>query len=58
MAPNTIRNHLAALYRKLGVNRRSGLIVWARERGFAEGDLPQQKRRQKPKKQGQNKQRA
>lgn len=58
VAPNTIRNHLAALYRKLGVNRRSGLIVWARERGVAEGDLPQRKRRQTRPKQGQNKRRA
>lgn len=35
---NTVRNHVASLYRKLGVNRRSGLIVWARERGFGDGE--------------------
>ena len=31
---NTIRNHVARLYRKIGVNRRSAVIVWARERGI------------------------
>lgn len=31
---NTVRNHVAALFRKLGVNRRSAAIVWARDRGF------------------------
>jgi PAS domain S-box-containing protein len=34
VARNTVRNHLAALFRKLGVNRRSAVIVWARERGI------------------------
>jgi PAS domain S-box-containing protein len=34
LARNTVRNHLASLYQKLGVNRRSALIVWARERGI------------------------
>ena len=34
VARNTVRNHVAALFRKLGVNRRSALIVWARERGI------------------------
>ena len=38
LARNTVRNHVASLYQKLGVNRRSALIVWARERGIgAEG---------------------
>jgi DNA-binding CsgD family transcriptional regulator len=31
---NTVRNHVARLYRKLGVNRRSAVVVWARERGI------------------------
>ena len=34
LARNTVRNHVASLYQKLGVNRRSALIVWARERGI------------------------
>ena len=29
LARNTVRNHVASLYQKLGVNRRSALIVWA-----------------------------
>jgi PAS domain S-box-containing protein len=38
LARNTVRNHIASLYQKLGVNRRGALIVWARERGIgAEG---------------------
>jgi PAS domain S-box-containing protein len=40
LARNTVRNHVASLYQKLGLNRRSALIVWARERGIAGGDLP------------------
>lgn len=32
LSPNTVRNHIAALYRKIGVNRRSAAIIWARER--------------------------
>ena len=31
---STVRNHVASLYRKIGVNRRSAVIVWARERGI------------------------
>ena len=38
IARNTVRNHIASLYQKLGVNRRSAVVVWARERGIgAEG---------------------
>lgn len=33
MSPTTVRNHLARIYAKIGVNRRSAAIVWARERG-------------------------
>lgn len=36
VSPNTVRNHVASLYRKLGVNRRGALIVWARERGVTD----------------------
>ncbi len=31
---NTVRNHVNAIYRKIGVHRRSAVVVWARERGF------------------------
>lgn len=34
LSPNTVRNHVAALYRKLGVNRRSAVVIWAQERGI------------------------
>jgi DNA-binding NarL/FixJ family response regulator len=34
LSPNTVRNHIASLYRKIGVNRRSAVIIWARERGI------------------------
>jgi DNA-binding CsgD family transcriptional regulator len=37
---NTVRNHVAALFRKLGVNRRSAAIIWARDRGFGEEAAP------------------
>lgn len=38
---NTVRNHVASLFRKLGVNRRSAAIVWARDRGFGDDGAPQ-----------------
>jgi DNA-binding CsgD family transcriptional regulator len=34
LSENTVRNHIAALYRKIGVNRRTQAIIWARERGI------------------------
>jgi PAS domain S-box-containing protein len=34
IAQNTVRNHVSAIYGKLGVHRRSAVIVWARERGL------------------------
>ncbi|KAF0864615.1 helix-turn-helix transcriptional regulator [Pseudomonas sp. LD120] len=37
LAPNTVRNHVATLYSKLGVHRRGEAIVWARERGLFVG---------------------
>ena len=37
---NTVRNHVAALFRKIGVNRRSAAVVWARDRGFGEDGAP------------------
>ena len=35
LALNTVRNHVATVYGKLGVHRRSEAVVWARERGFS-----------------------
>lgn len=34
LSRHTIRNHLASLYRKLGVKRRGAAVAWARERGI------------------------
>ena len=34
LSPATIRNHIGAIYTKLGVNRRAAAVVWARERGL------------------------
>ena len=34
LSRNTIRNHVARLYTKIGVNRRSGAVVWGHERGI------------------------
>ena len=31
---NTVRNHVFAIYTKIGVHRRSAVVVWARERGL------------------------
>jgi DNA-binding NarL/FixJ family response regulator len=31
---DTVRNHVAAIYKKLGVNRCGAAVAWARERGF------------------------
>jgi DNA-binding CsgD family transcriptional regulator len=38
LSRNTVRNHVASLYRKIGVNRRSAAIIWARERGLNSND--------------------
>ena len=34
IARNTLRNHIAVIYRRVGVHKRSALVVWARERGL------------------------
>ena len=34
LSPNTVKNHVSAIYRIVGVHRRSALVVWARERGL------------------------
>lgn len=38
LSPNTVRNHVASLFRKIGVNRRSAAIIWARERAITSRD--------------------
>lgn len=35
LSANTIRNHVASIYAKIGVNRRTAAVAWARERGLA-----------------------
>jgi PAS domain S-box-containing protein len=37
LSRNTVRNHVARLYAKIGVHNRSEAVVWARERGHAGG---------------------
>jgi DNA-binding CsgD family transcriptional regulator len=39
LSQNTVRNHLASLFRKIGVNRRSAAIIWARERAITRDAL-------------------
>jgi DNA-binding NarL/FixJ family response regulator len=34
ISPNTLRNHLASIYAKLGVRRRLDLVLYAMERGL------------------------
>jgi DNA-binding NarL/FixJ family response regulator len=48
LSQNTVRNHIASLYRKIGVNRRSGAIIWARERGITAQDALGATRRTRP----------
>jgi DNA-binding NarL/FixJ family response regulator len=46
LSQNTVRNHIASLYRKIGVNRRGAAIIWARERGVTGCNaLPEKTRR-------------
>ena len=35
LSSNTVRNHVASIYAKTGVNRRAAAVAWARERGLA-----------------------
>ena len=44
----TVRNHVASLYRKIGVNRRSAAILWVRERGITAESLRNRRRRRPP----------
>lgn len=45
LSQNTVRNHLASLFKKIGVNRRSAAIIWARERAITRDDLAARTRR-------------
>lgn len=45
LSKNTIRNHIASLYGKIGVNRRAAAVIWARERGFTGGTEAKSKAR-------------
>ena len=35
LSGNTVRNHVASMYAKTGVNRRAAAIAWAREHKLA-----------------------
>jgi DNA-binding CsgD family transcriptional regulator len=48
LSQNTVRNHIASLYRKIGVNRRSAAIIWARERAITPQDALRLRRRTRP----------
>jgi DNA-binding CsgD family transcriptional regulator len=48
LSQNTVRNHIASLYRKIGVNRRGAAIIWARERGITAHDALSARRRTRP----------
>jgi DNA-binding CsgD family transcriptional regulator len=47
LSQNTVRNHIASLYRKIGVNRRSAAIIWARERAITTQDALDVRRRKR-----------
>ena len=44
IARNTLRNHIAAIYARLGVHKRSAVVVWARERGLGAPAKPRARR--------------
>ena len=37
---NTVRNHVSAIYARLGIRKRSAVVVWARERGLGASPKP------------------
>ncbi len=41
IARNTLRNHVAAIYDRLGMHKRGAVVVWARERGLGASAKPQ-----------------
>jgi PAS domain S-box-containing protein len=44
LSRNTVRNHVATIYNKIDVHRRSAAIVWARERGIIGYEAPKRRR--------------
>ena len=40
LSRSTVRNHIAAIYGKIGVHNRSGAVIWARERGLMAPSTP------------------
>jgi PAS domain S-box-containing protein len=44
LSRNTVRNHVATIYNKIDVHRRSAAIVWARERGVIGYDTPKRRK--------------
>lgn len=40
VSSNTVRNHVARIYAKIGVNRRNAAAAWARARGFDGDSMP------------------
>jgi DNA-binding NarL/FixJ family response regulator len=48
LSQNTVRNHLASLFKKIGVNRRSAAIIWARERAITRHDLTKSSTTRRP----------
>ena len=45
MTRNTVRNHVSAIYKIVGVKRRSELVIWARERGLGLSEKAKQEQR-------------
>jgi DNA-binding NarL/FixJ family response regulator len=45
VSKNTVRNHVSAIYRRIGVRKRSALVVWARERGLGTQEKTKSKQR-------------
>ncbi|MCD0502408.1 PAS domain S-box protein [Bordetella petrii] len=45
LSRNTVRNHVASLYSKIDVHRRSAAIIWARERGIVGMERPGRRNR-------------
>ncbi len=42
---NTVRNHVARIYSKIGAHSRAEAIIWARDRGHQLGPRPRNNRR-------------
>lgn len=48
LSRNTVRNHVATIYSKIGVHRRSAAIVWARDRGITGHEKPKTRGKSAP----------